>query len=85
MLCFSLPHKDGSLSQVLSVLAFYGLNLTKIQSLPIVGKEFEYLFYVDLVFTDYVQYKQGLEAVRPLTHNLLILGEYELGQKHYED
>ncbi|MDR2475619.1 MAG: prephenate dehydratase, partial [Bacteroidales bacterium] len=49
-LVFSLTHNEGSLSQVLSVLSFYNMNLTKIQSLPIIGREWEYLFYVDLIF-----------------------------------
>ena len=47
MVCFSLPHKVGSLSQVLSVLAFYQISLTKIQSLPIVGTPWEYQFHID--------------------------------------
>ena len=41
---FSLPHSEGSLSQVLSIFSFYRINLTKIQSLPIIGREWEYLF-----------------------------------------
>ena len=38
---FSLPHSEGSLSQVLSIFSFYKINLTKIQSLPILGREWE--------------------------------------------
>ena len=49
-LSFSLPHTTGSLSQVLSIFSFYGINLTKIQSLPLVGREWEYLFLIDFVF-----------------------------------
>ena len=73
---FSLPHTEGSLSQVLSILSFYKMNLTKIQSLPIIGREWEYLFYVDLTFTDYLRYRQALDAIGPLTKELKILGEY---------
>ncbi len=40
---FTLPHQEGSLSQVLSILSFYRINLTKIQSLPIIGREWEIL------------------------------------------
>ena len=80
-LVFSLPHTSGSLSQVLSVLSFYDMNLSKIQSLPIIGREWEYLFYVDLTFTDYTRYKQALDAIRPLTKDLKILGEYEEGKQ----
>ncbi|GHV67878.1 prephenate dehydratase [Bacteroidia bacterium] len=74
---FTLPHTGGSLSQVLTILSFYDSNLTKIQSLPILGREWEYLFYVDLTFKDFVKYKQGLDAVRPLTTDFKILGEYQ--------
>ncbi len=80
-LCFSLPHQQGKLSHVLSVLSIYNMNLTKIQSLPIVGVEWEYLFYIDLVFADYKRYHLALEAIKPLTENLQILGEYQNGEQ----
>lgn len=79
-LVFSLPHAAGSLSKILAVLSFYDMNLSKIQSMPVVGHEWEYLFYVDLTFTDLLRYKQALEAIRPLTNDLKILGEYEQGK-----
>ena len=75
-ICFSLTHEFGSLSKVLSVLAFYNLNLTKIQSMPIIGKEWQYFFHIDLVFDNYKRYKQALNAIEPLTNNIEILGEY---------
>ena len=74
---FSLPHEEGSLSQVLSIFSFYKINLTKIQSLPIIGREWEYLFYIDLTYGDYTRYRQSIDAVRPLTKQLKILGEYK--------
>ncbi len=79
-LVFALPHAEGSLSKVLSIFSFYNINLTKIQSLPIIGREWEYLFYIDLTFNDYVRYKQSLDAIIPLTKNFRILGEYEEGK-----
>jgi prephenate dehydratase len=75
-LVFTLPHTEGSLSKVLTILSFYDINLTRIQSLPIIGREWEYLFYIDLTFDNLLKYKQGLEAVRPLTKDFKILGEY---------
>lgn len=75
-LVFSLPHSQGSLSKVLSIFSFYDINLTKIQSLPIIGREWEYRFYVDVTFGDWLRYRQSVEAVRPLTRDLKILGEY---------
>lgn len=80
-LVFSLPHEEGSLSQVLSILSFYKLNLTKIQSLPIIGKEWQYLFYIDLAFSDYTRYSQSIDAITPLTQELKILGEYQDGKQ----
>ncbi|MDR0506156.1 MAG: prephenate dehydratase [Dysgonamonadaceae bacterium] len=74
---FTLPHTEGSLSKVLIILSFYDVNLTKIQSLPIIGREWEYLFYVDLTFKSLLKYKQGLDAIRPLTRDFRILGEYK--------
>lgn len=73
---FTLPHTHGALSKVLTILSFYDVNLTKIQSLPIVGREWEYRFYVDLTYNSYVRYRQAIEAVRPLTNEFRILGEY---------
>jgi prephenate dehydratase len=78
---FALPHTAGSLSKVLTILSFYDMNLTKIQSLPIIGREWEYLFYVNLTYTDYTRYKQALDAIIPLTKDLKILGEYAEGKQ----
>ena len=76
-LVFSLPHEEGSLSQVLSILYFYKINLTKIQSLPIIGHEWEYMFYVDVTFNDLIRYRQSIDAILPLTKELKVLGEYQ--------
>ena len=76
-LVFALPHEQGSLSQVLAIFSFYGMNLTKIQSLPILGREWEYRFYINLTFDDYTRYRQSVDAVRPLISDFKILGEYE--------
>lgn len=76
-MCFTLPHKPGSLTHVLTILSFYDMNLTRIQSLPIPGQEWQYFFYVDIKFEDYERYIQALSAVKPLMTDLNILGEYE--------
>lgn len=82
-LVFSLPHEEGSLSQVLSILSFYKINMTKIQSLPIIGHEWEYMFYVDVTYDNLTRYRQSIDAIAPLTKELKILGEYQDG-KQYE-
>lgn len=75
-LCFTLPHKAGSLAQVLTILSFYDMNLTRIQSLPLPGREWQYFFYADIKFDNYTRYYQALTAVRPLMEDLNVLGEY---------
>ena len=69
---------------MLAVLAAYGVNLTKIQSAPIIGKPWEYLFFIDFVVEGNVGYDQAIDAIRPLTHELKIMGAYKQGQL-YED
>ena len=76
MLCFTLPHKPGSLAQILTILSFYEMNLTRIQSLPIPGREWQYFFYIDIKFSSLERYHQALSAVRPLLEDVQILGEY---------
>lgn len=73
---FTLPHAGGALSKILTILSFYDMNLTKIQSMPIIGREWEYRFYIDLTFDSIVRYHQAVTAVRPLTNELTTLGEY---------
>jgi len=83
-LCFNLAEMSqriGSLAGILSILGHYDMNLTKIQSLPILGKEWEYFFHIDLEFEDYQRYQQSLDAIRPLVSELKILGEYQRGDK----
>ncbi len=76
-ICFTLPHKTGSLAQILTVLSFYDMNLTRIQSLPIPGQQWQYFFYADIKFDSVERYHQALAAVRPLMKDLNILGEYK--------
>lgn len=76
-LVFSLPHTHGSLSKILTIFSFYDINLTKIESMPIIGCEWEYRFYVDVTFDNYVRYRQSLTAITPLTKSFRILGEYK--------
>ena len=78
---FALEHKTGSLSKILSIFSFYGLNLSNIQSMPILGKDWEYQFYVDVLIDDYDIYKKSIEAIKPFTSNIKILGEYTKGEK----
>ncbi len=73
---FSLPHSQGALSKILTILSFYDMNLTKIQSMPILGREWEYRFYVDLTFGSVERYRQAITAIRPLLGEFKSLGEF---------
>jgi prephenate dehydratase len=45
--------------------------------MPIIGREWEYRFYIDVTFDNYMRYKQSIDAVRPLLNEFKILGEYK--------
>ena len=77
---FTVAHKFGSLSKILSILSYYEINLAKIQSMPIIGKDWEYMFFVDVEINDYNMYKRSLEAIGPFTPSIGILGEYRKGK-----
>jgi len=81
---FTVAHKFGSLSKILSILSYYEINLAKIQSIPIPGKDWEYMFFVDVEISDYDMYKKSLEAIGPFTPSLGILGEYRKGKSVIE-
>ena len=77
---FCVRHTQGSLTKVLTILSFYDMNLTKIQSMPIIGHEWEYRFFVDMTFSDYMAYRNALDAIMPFTTDFMILGEYTENQ-----
>lgn len=79
-LFFSLSHEVGSLHKVLAALAAHGANLTKIQSAPIEGRPWEYFFFVDFVTEESGDWQSAVEAIRPFTHSLEVLGAYRQGR-----
>jgi prephenate dehydratase len=81
---FALAHKIGGLSKVLSILSFYDINLAKVQSMPIVGKDWEYQFFIDIEIDNFTHYKQAIEAIKPFTRDLQIMGEYAKGKSILE-
>ena len=77
---FALSHEIGSLAKVLSIFSYFNINLSKIQSMPIIGKEWEYQFYVDLEFSDIEKYRQSLTSVAPFISDLCQMGIYKKGK-----
>ena len=78
-LCFSVSNTTGSLAKVLTFLAENQMNLTKIQSHPKLGKNWEYFFYIDLLFSDYKKYLIVIEQLQEYVTELSILGAYKNG------
>lgn len=79
---FVLDHNVGSLGNVLSLLTTFNINLTKIQSLPIVGKPWQYAFFVDVVFEDENFFFEVMEMLKKTVKELKILGVYKQDETH---
>lgn len=73
---FVTKHDAGSLAETLDIFGKHDLNLTKIQSLPIIEKPWNYAFFIDLVIDDFVLYKNALHLISKKVTHLKILGEY---------
>lgn len=76
---FHLTHDPGSLASVLNLFSKYRINLTKIQSVPIVGKPYRYNFHVDVQWENYQDFEVVKQEILPLTLHFSILGEYQKG------
>jgi len=74
---FITKHQPGSLTRALQIMANNKLNLSKIQSMPIINTPWEYAFFVDVVFDSYQHYTNALEALEKEVSHLKILGEYQ--------
>ena len=73
---FITKHNKGSLAEVLDIFAKHEINLTKIQSMPIIDKPWSYAFFIDLIIDDFKLYKNALHLIGKKVNHLKILGEY---------
>ncbi|SFN27674.1 prephenate dehydratase [Algoriella xinjiangensis] len=78
---FSVPHKSGALVDVLNQIAECGINMDKIQSVPIIDKPWEYSFHIDITFENKEQYYTLLGKIARKLTDLEILGEYKKGKE----
>ena len=76
---FELKHEIGSLEYILNIFRLRGINLTKIQSLPVIGKPNKYKFYIDVEFEDKYEYNKTIHQIKEHADNLVIIGEYKNG------
>lgn len=74
---FELDDTPGSLATVLNVMTNCKLNLTKIQSMPIIETPFQYSFFVDVVFEKYKNYEKAVKILEIMTNHFKVLGEYK--------
>jgi prephenate dehydratase len=83
-ICFSTGHKPGSLAAVLVKIAEMGINLSKIQSVPRLNGDWEYMFYLDLELNKNIKSDVIRRVLNKYTSNLEILGVYFKGDMLYE-
>lgn len=81
-ICFEVGHFHGALAKVLNTFAENEINLTKIQSVPIIGKPNEYNFHVDVEWENGENYDKAIHQVLKSASSLSILGEYKKGNLH---
>lgn len=78
---FTLDHQRGSLAAVLNVMSDCQLNLTKIQSLPVIETPGKYAFFVDVTFEDFSNYTKAKKLIAIMASQFKILGEYTQYQR----
>ncbi|WP_370408075.1 prephenate dehydratase [Tenacibaculum dicentrarchi] len=78
---FQLDHKRGSLATLLNVLSDCKMNLTKIQSLPVIEAPWKYSFFVDVTFNEYKNYEKAISIIKIMAEEFKVLGAYKNGRK----
>lgn len=78
---FQLSHKRGSLAAILNAMSDCKMNLTKIQSLPVIDTPWKYSFFVDVTFDDYQDYKKAISLITIMAEDFKVLGTYKNGKQ----
>ena len=74
---FEADHKRGSLATILNVMSDCKLNLTKVQSLPIIETPWKYAFFVDVTFNEYAAFNKAASVLKIMAPDFKILGTYK--------
>ena len=82
---FLTEHKRGSLAAILNMMSDCRLNLTKIQSLPVIETPWKYAFFVDVTFDDYAYFKKALSLIELMAEDAQVLGVYSDHLKQIQD
>jgi prephenate dehydratase len=83
-LCFEVDHRPGSLAYILNIFSQHNVNMTKIQSVPILGKPYQYSFHIDLEWVDYELFQTAIAIVNTKVSRLVSFGEYRSGERSTE-
>jgi len=83
-LCFEVANSVGSLADALMTFKNHEINLTKIQSIPIVGKPSEYSIHIDVEWKKRKSYDEAMREVLRQVKNLNVLGEYKKAKIEYK-
>jgi prephenate dehydratase len=83
-LSFEVANEVGSLADALMTFKNNSINLTKIQSIPIIGKPSEYSIHIDVEWKRRKQYDDAMHQVLLQVKNLNVLGEYKKGKIEYK-
>jgi prephenate dehydratase len=78
---FITSDNTGSLAEVLTILADHNLNLSKIQSMPVIETPWKYAFFADFIFKSYADYFNALHKIKEKVEMLQVLGEYNKGKR----
>lgn len=76
---FVTDHQQGALVKILDEISKEGINMEKIQSVPLVHRPWKYSFYTDITFDDMEQYHRAMHNISKTASELEILGEYKKG------
>ena len=72
-----LNHRNGSLAKVLNIIAEHSINLTKIQSIPVIQTPWKYAFFIDLTFNNVKDYIDAIENIRLCSELFKEFGVYK--------
>ncbi|MCH7401723.1 prephenate dehydratase [Belliella kenyensis] len=72
----TVKNEKGILAKLLSKISEFDLDLSKIQSIPVIDKPWEYAFFVDLQFEEYDRYQAAMRAIRDNYGQVKVFGEY---------
>ncbi|MCV6631122.1 MAG: prephenate dehydratase, partial [Flavobacteriaceae bacterium] len=78
---FATDHKRGSLATVLNVMSDCNMNMTKIQSMPVIDNPWQYAFFVDVTFEEYTEFEKAKSILPIMCKNFKVIGAYKSGNK----